>query len=211
MRICALSDNHNNLIDIPECEVLILAGDVSMNGGPNWFTNIFIPYLKKQSNKYDVCLIVFGNHDDNIYMDGKLDKIRKSLPSYIKILDNESFEYKGINFYGSPNCRYIPGFLNTHSELELKNIFSSIPLNTDILITHSPPHGIGDTVDGEWIHFGSESLLQKSKEIKPRIHIFGHVHTGKRYSKEENTEYYNVSIVDEDYNIAYKPTIIEVI
>ena len=80
----------------------------------------------------------------------------------------------------------------------------------DVLITHSPPYGIGDKSIGIDNHFGSISLLEKVMEIKPKVHIFGHIHTGNRYMRENGIDFYNVSIVDEFYKVVYKPTIIEI-
>lgn len=208
MKICAISDLHRYQIDIPKCNVLAIAGDICLNEDLLWFITSFVPYLEQQKNKFDICILVFGNHDDNIHMNARWNNIEKNLPEYIKVLNNTSFKYKGVKFYGSPNCKHIPGFLNTFNEETLKHIYSSMPSDTDILVTHTPPYGICDTVKYQSYHLGSVSLLEKVREIKPEIHIFGHIHTGKKYYKENGTQYYNVSILDENYKLAYKPTII---
>lgn len=53
-----------------------------------------------------------------------------------------------------------------------------IPSNIDILMTHMPPkHILDKTSSGK--HWGSSSLREKVlKEIKPKVHVFGHVHEG---------------------------------
>jgi Icc-related predicted phosphoesterase len=206
MKICAISDSHGCEIDIPKCELLIIAGDISTLGDIDWFTDRYIPYLMTQ--EFNKCLLVFGNHDDDIHMNKNWSKIEKTLPDKIKVLTNESYIYKGIRFYGSPHCRYISGFRNTMSESILKSIFSNIPLDTDIIITHSPPYGIGDVPQGESFHLGSSSLLDKVKVIEPSYHIFGHIHTGEKYTRIGKTKYLNVSIVDERYENVFKPTMI---
>lgn len=210
MKICAISDMHDHAIELPKCNILAIAGDISMSGGPVWFQEKFIPYLMDQKNKYDICLLVFGNHDDGIYMNDKWKDMEMNIPKNIKVLNNASFKYNELKFYGSPNCKYIPGFLNTFNEETLKDIYLNMTDDIDVLITHSPPYGIGDTPIDDCYHLGSASLLEKVRQIKPKIHIFGHVHTGKKYVKENGTDFFNVSILDEDYNLAYQPTIINI-
>jgi Icc-related predicted phosphoesterase len=206
MKICAVSDLHDHMIELPKCEVLVIAGDISMSGGPVWFEKVFIPYLVDK--KYDICLLIFGNHDDGIYMNAQWKDIELFLPDNVKMLNNKVYKYKNIKFYGSPNCRYIPGFLNTFNEEKLKNIYSVIPDGIDILITHSPPYGVGDIIKGDDYHLGSVSLMEKVRQIKPKVHIFGHIHTGKKYTKENEIEFFNVSVTDETYDVVYKPTTI---
>lgn len=47
-----------------------------------------------------------------------------------------------------------------------------IPRDTDILITHSPPRHHLD------INLGCRSLLDEIWKVKPRLHVFGHIHSG---------------------------------
>ena len=208
MKICAMSDMHRRLVFIPKCDVLAIAGDICLNEDIKWFKEIFIPYLDKYKNHYKKCILVFGNHDDRIYMDDAWEDTTRNLPKNIKILTNKSYKYKNIKFFGSPNCKYIPGFLDTFNEDTLKEIYSKMTKDTDILITHSPPYGICDMAKGDSYHLGSLSLLERVREISPKIHIFGHIHSGKKYVRENGTDYFNVSILDENYELAYKPTII---
>ena len=61
---------------------------------------------------------------------------------------------------------------------ELKAKWDAIPSDTDILITHGPPLGIFDkNING--FECGCGDLLQAVKErVRPRLHIFGHIHEG---------------------------------
>lgn len=209
MKICAMSDLHGREIAIPKCDVLAIAGDISKIGEVRWFNEVFIPYLKSYKTKYDICFLVFGNHDDNLQF------FRKDLnvPEYVKILNDTGFNYKGHIFYGSPwslRSTMIKHSLNTLSKKSLKKIFQNINPHTDVLITHTPPYGIGDTIKGDSYHLGSESLLERIREVKPKIHIFGHIHTGQKWTRENGTDYFNVSVLDDRYELAYKPTIITV-
>merc|ERR1712216_454504 len=55
--------------------------------------------------------------------------------------------------------------------------FDEIPKDVDILLTHGPPHGILDRLEGSWGHWGSSQvLLQEIKRKRPKVHLFGHLH-----------------------------------
>ena len=189
---------------IPKCDVLAIAGDISNFNDTEWFSKTFLPYISEYKNKFDVCMLVFGNHDDEI--PNKVD-----VPEYIRILANKATNYKGYIFYGSPNIvdsPVIKSSIYSLSEKSLKKIYQEINQYTDVLITHMPPYGFGDTVINQSYHLGSMSLMEKVRIIKPKIHIFGHIHTGKKYTKENGTSYINASVVNEEYRVSYKPTII---
>jgi hypothetical protein len=54
-------------------------------------------------------------------------------------------------------------------------LHSSIPPETEVLLTHGPPHRILDTVhNGE--NAGCEELISRLRAIRPRLHVFGHIH-----------------------------------
>jgi len=207
MKICAMSDLHGHEVPIPKCDVLAIAGDISKFGDVEWFNTQFISYLNKYKNKFDKCIMVFGNHDDN-FMTQK-DELK--IPEYLEILYSKGYNYKGYIFWGSPfivDSPEIVSSLYSVQEKTLKKIFQEMNPNTDVLITHSPPYGIGDTLKDQSYHLGSESLMDKIMVVQPKIHIFGHIHTGEKYTKGMWTKFYNVSILDDWYNVRYKPTMI---
>ena len=70
-----------------------------------------------------------------------------------------------------------------------------IPTDTDILITHFPPHSILDSIDnGE--HHGVEELKEiVLNEIQPLFHIFGHAHEAYGTKKIDNTTFINASVM----------------
>jgi Icc-related predicted phosphoesterase len=83
-----------------------------------------------------------------------------------------------------------------------------IPKNTDILITHGPPFGVLDkTLRGEAV--GCEMLLKKVNKIKPKLHVFGHIHEGYGMIDKKNTTFVNASVLDIRYNLRNEPVIIE--
>lgn len=49
---------------------------------------------------------------------------------------------------------------------------SRIPRETDVLITHTPPRYHLD------LNLGCAALLKEIWLVKPRLHVFGHIHSG---------------------------------
>lgn len=79
-------------------------------------------------------------------------------------LCNSDIEIDGLNFYG------VPMFMgDCLTERESRHI-ARIPNDTDILITHFPPHGILDFDDG--IYYGSEELLERFTGLRLKAHLF---------------------------------------
>jgi Icc-related predicted phosphoesterase len=95
------------------------------------------------------------------------------------------------------------------SENELREKYAEIPKDTDILITHGPALGILDCLDDK-VTLGSGALLNRLEEVNPKVSICGHIHTGHGKSVHKYTRCYNVSLLNEDYKLAFTPTIIKV-
>ena len=78
-------------------------------------------------------------------------------------------------------------------------MWKDIPKDTDILVTHGPPYGILD-LNMYKEHTGCPHLLKKVMEVRPQLHVFGHIHEGYGIHLEEDTIFHNASSV----NVAYK-------
>ncbi|MEY4540708.1 MAG: hypothetical protein RLZZ306_2465 [Bacteroidota bacterium] len=71
-----------------------------------------------------------------------------------------------------------------------------IPKDTDILITHCPPFGILDFND-RGKHQGCQDLLEiVQQKIKPRLHVFGHLHDAHGQIQIGETLFVNASTVN---------------
>lgn len=99
---------------------------------------------------------------------------------------------------------------------EIKPHWDMIPEDTDILVTHGPPYEILDevlAVDGTSYNLpryvGCVELRNRIKEIKPDIHIFGHIHCAHGEKHVDGTSFYNASICDEMYGPSNPITVIE--
>lgn len=184
--IVCISDTHGRhrrLRNIPDADVLIHCGDFTDLGTESealdfleWFCDL--PHRHK--------IFTLGNHDVCLFganIDG--------LDDNVHFLYNSGVEIEGLKFYGVPF--YIEGFEN--------NCVEKIPSDTDVLITHQSPYGILDKacesgLNDVWC--GSESLLSRLPEIRPRFHLFGHVHTMYGTMVHDGTTYVNSAILAQD-------------
>jgi hypothetical protein len=134
----------------------------------------------------------------------------------------------GLSFGAVPiSLSSVTGAFNCKRGFEIRQHWDKIPLDTDVLITHGPPLGIGDGMgatfeNGKWegAHVGDADLLIRLREVNPKLHIFGHVHSGRGFyapmklKQPDFKEGYitkcaNVAICDEGYKPVYEPMILE--
>ncbi len=208
-KIVCLSDTHNcnEQIIVPEGDILIHAGDATGRGSipeiiafNRWFSNL--PHRYK--------IFIAGNHDwlfetNNSYA-------RSLLSSKIIYLQDSFVEIEGLKIYGSPwQPRFYDWAFNLMRGAELAEKWKLIPNDTDVLITHGPPHGILDEVPRQyWIeNTGCEELRKKVEEIRPKAHIFGHIHCGYGQTEEFGVKFINASNCDEEYNPTQPPIVFE--
>jgi hypothetical protein len=121
----------------------------------------------------------------------------------------EEYE-KMIKIWGSP---WQPEFHNWAFNLprgeKIKEKWDMIPVDTDILITHGPPMGKLDYVRYDNVNVGCEELLLKVQEIKPKIHVFGHIHEGYGYVFDGTTHYINAAVLNGRYEFRNRPLTID--
>jgi Icc-related predicted phosphoesterase len=114
-----------------------------------------------------------------------------------------------LKIWGSSYSPYFNNWAWMQPDNMLKEIWDKIPRDTNIVVTHCPPYGILDGVLPNMESVGSLTLKDKLKEIHPRIHIAGHLHESYGKYTDGKTDYYNVSVLDAQYQVANLVTIIE--
>lgn len=210
MKIDCIADLHGSYPKLEGGDLLIVAGDLTAMDTREEYVKFFY-WLDEQ--EYKEIVLIAGNHDNLIQ---EQQEVFKELPSVgIKYLQDSGTEFEGLKIWGSPWTLTFPG-MNPHckaftvdTDLELLEKWNLIPTDTDILITHIPPYWILDRVN-TWEHAGSNALAYRCGEIKPRLHVFGHIHEqGGRQVNLMNTRFINASIVDELYNPRHKPVMVE--
>ncbi|XP_046848605.1 metallophosphoesterase domain-containing protein 1-like [Xenia sp. Carnegie-2017] len=100
-------------------------------------------------------------------------------------------------------------FLKKRGE-DINTMWKKIPANIDILITHGPPLGRGDKTYTR-THAGCVNLLRiVQNHVKPRYHIFGHIHEGYGVSSDGTTTYINASTCNLMYRPVNKPVVFDI-
>ena len=224
MKITFLSDTHtkHQLVEsfLPGGDILIHAGDFMSSGYSKIEVESFFKWFDNIKN-YETKILIAGNHDrimenDPSWASGVLTGYKTieylqddGLTLYFDGV-NGDFPEDNIHIWGSP---WQPKFYNWAFNLErgeeIAQKWNLIPQNTDILITHGPPFGKLDFVNRDEINVGCEELMKKVSSVKPKIHVFGHIHEGAGYQFDGTTHYINASILNDRYEFRNKPITIE--
>lgn len=236
MKICAISDIHGNLVKIEKCELLLICGDSipldfqrSNALSASWYSEDFAEWVK--TVPCDKVIIIAGNHDFWMYNHDR-DVIQKYFDEWfdkkVIYLQDKEYIYNGIKIYGCPWCdgpknwpfcppmRYEYNKIKDDYHLVYSN-YKKIP-DCDILLTHQPPNvkclGTSYFIDEDVKrNFGSQKLYDVIKEKKIKYNFCGHIHTGDHsgvMSDECDTIFYNVSLLNEQYELAYSCKYIEI-
>lgn len=205
MKIVCISDTHGKhaQLTVPEGEVLIHAGDFTKRGLLGEIQQ-FHDWIVQLPHKYKI--VIAGNHD---FLFEQNPVLAQSLLSEVIYLEDNFVEIEGVRFWGSPITPWFFDWaFNRQRGAEIASHWQKIPQGTDILITHGPPKGILDkTVHG--LEVGCQDLLEAVQLIRPRYHIFGHIHEAYGIAQVEDTQFINASILDINYQIAHAPVVLE--
>jgi Icc-related predicted phosphoesterase len=204
-----ISDTHglHRKVAVPEGDLLIHAGDFMRTGA--YFEEIadFNDWLGEQPHPHKI--VVAGNHD--LLFEKAPDKARADLTNAL-YLENEGIVFGGITFWGSPMT---PVFANWAFQVERgaasRRYWDSIPLGTDVVITHGPPYGTLDKPDILAPHLGCQDLIKAILRAKPRLHVFGHIHGG--YGQEvgpNGTCMVNAAVLDQQYALTNAPILVSI-
>ncbi len=78
----------------------------------------------------------------------------------------------------------------------------------EILLTHGPPMGILDrTYRGE--HVGCEELTAAVARVRPKLHVFGHIHECAGELVQDGVRYVNAAICDLRYQPVLPPIVVD--
>ena len=219
IKVCAIADLHGHLPQIEPCQFLLLGGDICPHfanpgsrddvfGQARWLGTVFDDWLNHVPAKHIVATV--GNHD---FVFEKHLNLVPTLKWHLLI--DRAVTIEGVKFYGSPHQKRFMDWAFNLDEPQLKEKWRWISDDTDILVLHGPPQGYGDFVPtnakspnvGE--HVGSVSLLERILKIRPKLTIFGHIHNSHGVYEVDGIKMANVSILDDNYRMVYKPTLFE--
>jgi Icc-related predicted phosphoesterase len=198
---------HRHVPEIPDGDFLIHCGDFTMHGDvrelvdfAKWFGEL--PHPNK--------IVIPGNHERCIAENPKLtEQFTNSI-----YLQDSGIEIDGLKFWGNP---WTPAFANMRPGLafyknDTSKMYSDIPDDLDVLITHGPPHGILDLPNNaRGHHVGDKSLFSEIIDKDIKIHSFGHIHESygvkNGWNKTSKTKFVNCSLIDYNYNLVNKPIV----
>jgi hypothetical protein len=119
-----------------------------------------------------------------------------------------------LRLWGSPwQPRFFDWAFNLDRGEPLRRVWEKIPPQTDILLTHGPPYGILDaTFRGQLV--GCEELLEAVARVRPRLHVFGHIHEAHgvkehRWDDGRTTVFVNASSCALSHWPAHPPVVID--
>lgn len=217
VKILAISDQHGYLPDIPECDLLLVAGDLCPDriNQERWFKEKWIPWILAQPIKQ--CFATWGNHD---YYGERL--LNEDIDTYgvqkdnktIRIVTDQLLEVDGLRVYLTPWSNTFGNWAFMQQPEELKTVYEKIPIGLDVLVSHQPPIGYGSDCyylnpnTGAWTReeVGSKELLDVIVDRKPKAVVCGHIHSGYGTYDCDGIKIYNVAVVNEEYQLVNKPT-----
>uniref|UniRef100_A0A7I5EC37 Metallophos domain-containing protein n=1 Tax=Haemonchus contortus TaxID=6289 RepID=A0A7I5EC37_HAECO len=219
LKVVCISDTHDQLElvkDIPDGDVLIHAGDMT-NYGSEKDLKKFNEQIGKLPHKHKI--VVAGNHD--LGFDDTED-LKERLPQYqghgtpkgYNLLTNATWlhdkgvEIDGVTFFGS-SWHPLYGYPFYRPRPQLKEKWTKLPSNLDVLITHTPALGYLDTfTDTAPERWGCRYLLEEIEtRVKPKFHVFGHVHQGFGALSNGNTTFVNAAQAAKNNIISNKPLV----
>jgi hypothetical protein len=216
MMILATSDLHGFLPEIPECDLLLIAGDIcpdfpptghSVNNGEqrqrHWLDTTFRKWISKVPAKHIVAIA--GNHDwvfEHPYL------IPRDLPwTYLR---DDCTHVGDLCIYGSPWVPNLPGwaFFGGTDGVDPEK-YKDLPPDVDIMMIHGPPRGYGDRLapSGKYgNHFEVSVGCTTMNDMlyngySTKAYVCGHIHEGMGHYRHNRIPggIYNVAYVDEWY------------
>lgn len=217
MKVIALADQHGLLPEIPECDLLILGGDLApdlpitprsgvgyaagVKAGAtrqlDWIATDFKQWLEEIPAKKVVAIA--GNHDFGMeypWAHRDLDQLR-----WTYLRDSETY-IDGLHIYGTPWVPFLEHWAFYASDEALRHRAAAIPEGLDILITHGPPYGYRDVVERG--HVGDVPLTARLRELSaagmaPEVVVCGHIHEGFGVEYLDDIPIVNAAFVNERY------------
>lgn len=225
-RLVIISDTHgtHRSLFLPPGDVLIQGGDFTNSGEVGIIRDLALFF---QESGFQEVIAIAGNHDMTLQQEFytknwsefhatplDADQAQKAIREHcIYLQDSMYTTNSGLGVYGSP---YAPLYDNWSFEEvrgpPIRKIWDQIPSDgsVDVLITHSPPLGRGDETRSS-DRAGCHDLLMVVQEtVKPRVHVFGHIHEGYGTYYDGHVLYVNACSVNVTYDPVNYPIVVDV-
>ena len=207
MQLTVISDTHEQHEGIGPLsgEVLIHCGDMlNMFSYDDEALDKLDAWFGEQD--FDLVLCIGGNHDDDVEK-----RAGYGVPPLrnAHYLQDSSYVYKGVTFYGAPWVPELYGQAFFRDDDDLEDHWSGIPDDVDVLITHTPPAGVLDT-NSRGRSLGCPMLMESIERVEPKLHCFGHVHASSGTQQVGATRFVNAAMVGSRYQLVGKPRVVNI-
>jgi Icc-related predicted phosphoesterase len=202
LQIVILSDTHQleGDVQVPSGDVLIHAGDFTFFSKSLKAILDFNHWLGELPHR---CVVVPGNHE--FFLES--DPSRRSLISNATVLINEGVEIQGLRIWGSPVTPLYGGAFCLSSSEDRRRLYTQIPEDIDVLLTHGPPYGILDSSPDSGMHSGCRELFDAVMRVRPKLHVFGHVHGAHGIFITDHTTFVNACLHGVDFGLDRSPQV----
>jgi predicted phosphohydrolase len=207
LKFVAISDTHcrHKNLKLPKGDVLLHAGDVSYGGKKSEVVD-FLNWFDRQNFAYKV--FIAGNHDFYFEKAGR-SELEEIIPKNVIYLNDSGTLIDNIKIWGSPVTPWFYNWaFNRPRGASIQKHWHLIPDNTDVLLTHGPVFGILDRVINS-TSTGCKNLLDKVQQIKPKVHVFGHIHEAYGVINKYGVKFINASVLNESYELVNAPVVFE--
>ncbi|KAI2643406.1 Metallo-dependent phosphatase-like protein [Xylaria nigripes] len=204
-RFVCISDTHNCTVSLPKGDVLIHCGDLTNQGS---FSQLSKQVQWLERADFECKIVVAGNHDltldtafyntYGVYRHNSTPQVPANCQALFT--GAESFTYllhesrtikltspsgprTTFSVFGSPYSPAWGGdwafqYSKDDDNAAAKSLWTQIPLDTDILITHGPAHTHCDEARSQEAA-GCEILRQQLWRVRPRLALCGHIHEAR--------------------------------
>lgn len=221
VRFVCLSDTHTltDSLSVPRGDVLLHAGDFSMVGSAEEVLH-FDRFLERLP--HPVKVVIAGNHEitfdirqyqknsPRFPLQGVADpRPVKALLRHCTYLEDSQIHVFGYTISGSPWIHCSGWAFDCPTRGEIAQKWAQIPSHTDILLTHMPPYRVLDAELTSGDPWGCPHLLAKVREIRPIVHVFGHIHECQGVLHTEETLFVNAAVCNHSYEPVNPPTVFD--
>ena len=136
-------------------------------------------------------LYIHGNHDTSY---------ERIPPEGCDCIEDEIIVYNGLRILGLGGCKKYHEGLHQYTEAQMRKRIRKLRWKlwrhkgVDIVVTHAPPAGVGDSDDPA--HRGFEAFLPFLDKYKPKYLLHGHVHLNYGMDQTRVRQYGQTQVIN---------------
>jgi len=210
LRFVCISDTHNKIdrIHIPNGDVFVHCGDAVHYLTSSRDLVRFNEFVGRLPHRHKI--FISGNHC--ICLNPQRPDLTQAILSNMTYLQDQLIDIEGVKIYGSPwrprRGWIYPAEAFGYDATRIRHdIWSKVPTDLDFLLTHGPPFSVRDYHPLTDVRIGCPDLLDEVvTRIRPRVHLFGHMHTNRGaslYRSEDNEQLEGASYDPEQHDILF--------